>query len=153
MPPQIYQVLFVCAGEPTRGVVAHALMDRWGGDRFRASSASLGAAAEVDPLTIELLKARRLWRDQSCAKCDELIGDSGPAFDFVISVGERIPDSIWNRFPHHPVKAHWRITDPIAAKVGDLRLRKTGIARTFTELENRIRLFILAQRKPRRLAA
>jgi arsenate reductase len=142
MPPQTYNVLFVCAGESARGVLAQAILNRWAGEKFQAWCAA-GETAEVHPLAVELLKSNQLWNGQQSAACEQFIGDSAPVMDFVISVGEKLPEGLWNRFPDSPQKAQWRITDPAAVK-GDPVLCKTAFRRSFTELENRIKLFVLA---------
>jgi protein-tyrosine-phosphatase len=154
MPPQVYNVLFVCADESARGLIAQAILNRWAGDRFRAWCTS-GEAAEVHPLAVELLKSHQLWNGQRGAQCEQFTGSSAPAMDFVISVGEKLPDGLWSRFPDSPVKAQWRITDPAAVK-GDPVRCKAAFRRSFIELENRIRLFVLAwgnSFKARKLAA
>lgn len=142
MPPQVYNVLFVCAGEPSRGLIAQALLNRWAGDRFHAWCAT-SETGETHPLTVELLKSHQLWNGQQGVGCEQFTGGGAPVMDFVISVGEKLPEGLWNRFPDSPVKAQWRITDPAAVK-GDSVSCKAAFRRSFTELENRIKLFVLA---------
>ena len=142
MPPQSYKVLFVCAGESARGLIAQAILNRWAGDRFQAWCATLDAT-EAHPLAVELLKSNQLWDGQRTTGCERFTDSSAPVMDFVISVGEKLPEGLWNRFPDSPVKAQWRITDPAAVK-GNPVLCKAAFRRSFSELENRIRLFVLA---------
>lgn len=142
MPPQVYNVLFVCTGEPSRGLIAQALLNRWAGDRFHAWYAT-GEAAESHPLAVDLLKSHQIWNNQQGVRCEQFTGSTAPVMDFVISVGEKLPESLWSRFPDSPVKAQWRITDPAAVK-GDSVRCKAAFRRSFTELENRIKLFVLA---------
>lgn len=154
MPPQVYNVLFLCADDSARGIIAQAILNRWAGDRFRAWCMS-GEGAEVPPLAVELLKSNQLWNGQRGAQSEQFTGSAAPAMDFVISVGAKLPESLWSRFPDGPVKAQWRITDPTAVS-GDPVRCKAAFRRSFTELENRIKLFVLAwgnSFKSRKLAA
>jgi len=153
MPPRVYNVLFVCAGESARGLMAQAILNRLAGDRFQAWCTT-SDRGEAHPLTVELLKSNRLWDGQHGMRYEQFVSSAAPAMDFVISVGEKPPDSVWNRFADHPVKAQWRITDPAGVK-GDAVMRKAAFRRSFVELENRIKLFVLVWggAKSRTLAA
>jgi protein-tyrosine-phosphatase len=142
MPPQAYNVLFVCAGESARGLMAQAILKRWADERFHAWCAT-GDGGEVHPLAVELLKSNQLWNDQRGVECEQFTGASAPVMDFVISVGYKLPEGLWERFPDSPIKAQWHITDPAAVK-GDPVRCKIAFRRSFTELENRIKLFVLA---------
>lgn len=67
--------------------------------------------------------------------------------NFVISVGERRPEDLPVHWPGSPSIIHWRISEPIV----DDNPAKTALAfrRTFGELENRIKLFILVYERER----
>lgn len=154
MPPQPYNVLFLCADDSARGIIAQAILHHWAGDRFRAWYTT-GETTEVNPLAIELLKSHQLWNAQRGTHSDQFTASAAPPMDFVISVGAKLPESLWSRFSTSPVKAEWRITDPAAVK-GDPVRCKAAFRRSFSELENRIKLFVLAwgnSFKSRRLAA
>lgn len=73
-PPQTYKVVFVCAGESARGLIAQAILNRWAGDRFHAWCAVTGETGEVHPLTIALLKSNQLWTGQQDVGCEQLTG-------------------------------------------------------------------------------
>ncbi len=147
MPPQVYNVLFVCAGEPARGLIAQAILNRLAGDRFQAWCAT-SETREVHPQAVELLKTHRLWSGQRGMRCEQFTGSEAPAMDFVISVGDKLPEAAWNQFSNRPVRAQWRITDPAAIK-SDLVKSKAAFRHAFSELENRIKLFVLVWGSPR----
>jgi protein-tyrosine-phosphatase len=147
MPPRVFNVLFVCAGESARGLIAQALLNRLAPDRFQAWCAT-GDCGEIHPQTIDLLKAHRLWNGERCMRWEQFTGIVAPEMDFVISVGDKLPESVWNRFPNYPVKAQWRITDPASLK-GDPMPRKAVFRRSVVELENRIKLFVLVWGSPK----
>ncbi len=153
MPPQVYNVLFVCAGDPARGLMAQAILNRLAGDRFQAWCTTEENTA-VHPLAVQILKSNHSWNGQRAMRYEQLSGTEAPQMDFVISVGERPPDAAWSRFANHPVRAQWRITDP-AAFAGDPIKCKAAFRHAFSELENRLKLFVLVWGSPRsrRLAA
>ena len=72
---------------------------------------------------------------------DEFAPPGAPQFDFVFTVcgqaaGEACP--VW---PGQPMRAHWGIEDPAAAKGSDEQKRK-AFFRAYTELTSRISLFL-----------
>jgi len=81
-------------------------------------------------------------------RCEQFADAEAPPMDFVISVGDKLPETVWSRFANHPVRAQWRITDPTAIK-GDLVRCKLAFRHAFSELENRIKLFVLVWGSPR----
>ena len=50
-------VLFVCEANSIRSIMAEAILNRFGGDRFTAFSAGFEPAAELHPLTVEMAQA------------------------------------------------------------------------------------------------
>ena len=64
--------------------------------------------------------------------------------DFVITLGERAPDGAPMQWPGNPQTLHWRITGPDTATPTEV---PHVFRKAFTELETRIRLFVLVYRK------
>jgi protein-tyrosine-phosphatase len=147
MAHRAFNVLFVCERNSARGVMAEALLNRFGGDRFRAFSASIEADAPVHPLTIEMLKGSGLPESNLKQRSlSEFMTPSAPRMDFVIVLGKDV-GALPKNFPGHPFVARWGITDPVENN-GDSVNQKLAFRRAFRELENRIRLFVLVRHQP-----
>ena len=127
--------------------MAEALLNRFGGDRFRAFSASIEPDAPVHPLTIEMLKGSGLPSSGFGQKSlSDFMTPSAPRMDFVIIIGKDV-GALPKNFPGHPFIARWGITDPVETN-GNAVNQKLAFRRAFRELENRIRLFVLVRHQP-----
>lgn len=142
MDHDAFNVLFVCPDNSARSIMAEALLNRFGGDRFRGFSAGVEPAERVDRLVLELLEKHQFpTGDLKCKSSQEFCLPTAPRMHFVISLSDlRIKD----RFPGDPMMACWHITDPNASGSDEVR-RGYALSRAFRELESRIRLFILVR--------
>ena len=147
MAHRAFNVLFVCERNSARSLMGEALLNRFGGDRFQAFSASTEPDAPVHPMTIEMLKGSGLPSSNLTQKgLSEFTMPSAPRMDFVIVIGKEA-DALPKNFPGKPFVARWGITNPVEAG-GDLVKQKLAFRRAFRELENRIRLFVLVRHQP-----
>jgi len=146
-------VLFLCRDNSALSIIAQALLNRWEGQGFRAFSAGSLPAVEVHPLAAALLKANGIWSQALEPKdCGRFIGQGAEPVDFVISLGAQRPDGMPSSWPGNPRVMHWRISEPRAdgSQKDNLRVFR----KTFTELETRIKLFVLVNgRKARKKVA
>src|SRR5262249_12431052 len=100
------------------------------------------------PLAIDLLKANGIWSQVLRPKdYGGFLGPDAPTVDFVISLGAKAPDRMPSSWPGSPRVIHWRISEPRADANQTENLR--AFRKTFTELETRIKLFILVNERKR----
>lgn len=143
MTGKVFNVLFLCIGNSARSIMAEALVNRYGSGRFKAFSAGIEPSGEVHQFTIAMLKTKGLPTESLRSKhWREFATPEAPRMDFVISVCELPPPEVWLDWPGNPVRAHWRIADPVRAEETIAESRR-GFERALRELENRVRLFLL----------
>ena len=135
--------------------MAEAIMNRIGGEGFRAFSATETGPASINPMVADLLKSNRLPPvSQVPGTLEQFCADGAPLMDFVIMLQPRPSDEVIARIPGNPMKATWRISDATPTETDPVIL-STAMRKSFLELENRIKLFALVQQdsKSRKLAA
>lgn len=154
MSARIYNVLFLCTGNSARSIMAEAILNTLGPDRFRAFSAGSHPSGQVQPMAIELAQAMGYPIESMRSKSwDEFAGANAPEMDMVITVcdnavGESCP--VWLG---HPALAHWGVPDPVAVNSSE-DTRKRAFVSAFATLRRRIELLLaLPLDKLDRLAA
>lgn len=141
IPAQIYNVLFLCTGNSARSILAEALIEHWGKERFRGYSAGSFPRGSVHPLALELLRSLGLRTAGLRSKSwNEFARPGAPAMDFVFTVCDQAAGEVCPVWPGHPITAHWGVPDPVAF-VGSEIERRNAFREAFRALENRIKLF------------
>ncbi|CAM3296101.1 arsenate-mycothiol transferase ArsC [Asticcacaulis taihuensis] len=80
-----FNVLFLCADNSVRSILAEALLNRLGAGRFQAFSAGYGVAEAVSPHALALLEKINYNSDRVHAKQMAAVMDAAdPGFDFII---------------------------------------------------------------------
>jgi arsenate reductase len=133
--------LFLCTGNSARSIIGEALINHWGGGRFRGFSAGSHPKGEVHPLALEVLRRFHLPVDKLRSKSwNEFAGPHAPALHFVFTVCDRAAKEVCPVWPGQPMTAHWGIEDPAAAEGGDV-MQVRAFNRAFRELDARIKIF------------
>jgi protein-tyrosine-phosphatase len=136
-----YSVLFLCTGNSARSILAEALLNHWGKDRFRGFSAGSFPKGQVHPLAIELLQWTNLPTDGLRSKSwNEFAAPDAPPIDFVITVCDNAAGEACPVWPGKPLTAHWGVADPAAVE-GDAE-KAAAFRKALAELEARINLFV-----------
>jgi protein-tyrosine-phosphatase len=137
-------VLFLCTHNSARSILAEAILNAKGGDRFRAFSAGSNPKLVPNPLALKLLAQKGHPIEHLRSKSwDVLAAPGAPPMDVIITVcddaaGETCP--VW---PGRPATAHWGISDPSAVE-GDKTVRAQAFERAYAQLERLIdQLFAL----------
>jgi len=137
-----YNVLFLCAGNSARSIMAEAILNHKGKPTFVAYSAGSHPAGFVRPEAVRQLESAHLPTAGLRSKSwDEFAKPGAPRMDFVFTVCDNAAREVCPIWPGQPMTAHWGVADPaIVAGTPD------QIARAFREaymmLDRRISLFL-----------
>ena len=139
---KVFNVLFLCTGNSARSIMAEAILNAVGKDKFKAFSAGSHPTGSVNPLALELLEKNRLPTTGLRSKdWNEFARPSAPFMHFVFTVCDQAaaePCPVW---PGQPMTAHWGVVDPAAVE-GDEETKRRAFLRAYTELHRRISIFI-----------
>lgn len=141
MSESSYNVLFLCTANSARSILAEAILNRLGGNRFRAYSAGSYPRGTVHPFALDLLASMNVETGFARSKSwDEFAEPGAPQMDFIFTVcddaaGETCP--VW---PGHPMTAHWGVPDPARAD-GTNAEKHLAFAEAYRMLANRISVF------------
>ncbi|MGD2083191.1 MAG: arsenate reductase ArsC [Chromatiales bacterium] len=142
MSDGVYNVLFLCTGNSARSILGECLVERWGAGRFRGFSAGSHPKGQVHPLALELLR-RNNYPTEGLRSKDwaEFAEPGAPHMDFVFTVCDNAAAETCPVWPGQPITAHWGVADPAAVE-GDEAERMAAFRRAFTELQNRVSIFV-----------
>lgn len=137
-----YRVLFLCTANSARSLMAEALLNVLGHDRFEAFSAGSHPAGRVQPLAAELATSFGYPAERLRSKSwDEFAKEGAPAMDFVITVCDNAAGETCPVWFGSPVTAHWGVPDP-AHVIGDEPIRRAAYHDAWNLLRKRIDLFL-----------
>jgi len=141
-PERTYNLLFLCTGNSARSILAEALVNHRGAERFHACSAGSFPTGRVNPLALELLTQMNIPAEGARSKSwDEFAVAGGVEFDFIITVCDKAVGETCPIWPGHPMTAHWGVEDPAAVEGSEAR-RMQAFRDAFRALERRIRIFV-----------
>lgn len=141
MAKEPFHVLFLCTGNSARSIMAEAILNSLGKDKFKAFSAGSRPTGKVNPFALELLEKNRLGATGVRSKdWSEFSRPGAPFMHFAFTVCDQAaaePCPVW---PGQPMTAHWGVHDPAAVQGTDEERRKAFL-KAYTELYRRISLF------------
>lgn len=142
MEGRMFNVLFLCVGNAARSIMAEAILNRWGGDKFHAYSAGSNPRGEVHPYTLDLLRQQNFDPELARSKSwGEFAGEAAPKLDFVFTLCDDAAAEACPVWPGQPMTAHWGLPDPLTA-TGTEAERRLAFADAFRMLNNRISIFV-----------
>lgn len=138
------KVLFLCAHNAVRSIMAEAILNHLGGHRFQAFSA--GSQTHEDhqphPLALQALEDAGISTAGLSSKNWQVFNQpDAPHLDLVITVCDTVagePCPVW---PGHPATAHWGYADP-SLHEGDEAERLHAFKQTMHALHQRMELLI-----------
>ena len=136
-----YNVLFLCTGKSARSILAEAILNRVGDDKFRAFSAGSDPKGQVNPYALDFLK--RLDYPTAALRSktwSEFSAPGAPYLDFVFTVCDNAANEVCPVWPGQPMTAHWGIPDP-AAVTGDEKKIFAAFRSAHLSMQRRIELF------------
>jgi arsenate reductase (thioredoxin) len=135
-------VLFLCAGNSARSIMAEAIMNHKGRPNFVAYSAGSHPSGSVRPEALRQLEAAHLPATGYRSKAwDEFSGPNAPKMDFVFTVCDNAANEVCPVWPGQPMTAHWGVPDPAAVRGTEEQVAK-AFRSAFFLLERRISLFL-----------
>jgi ArsR family transcriptional regulator, arsenate/arsenite/antimonite-responsive transcriptional repressor / arsenate reductase (thioredoxin) len=137
-----FNVLFLCTHNAARSIMAEAILQKCGGDRFRAYSAGSDPLAKPHPAVIEKLRA--FGHDTAGLRSkswSEFTGPNAPRVDFVITLCDTLSEQACPEFDKLAVTGAWPLPDPAKFK-GNPAECATMLNEVYGGLRRRIEIFI-----------
>jgi arsenate reductase (thioredoxin) len=140
MAARIFNVLFLCTGNSARSIMAEAILNSTGKDRFRAYSAGSHPNGKVNPYALaQIGKAGLSTEGYRSKSWDEFAQPGAPKIDFVFTVCSDAAGEVCPIWPGHPMTAHWGVDDP-ARFEGTDDDKARFFSRIYSQLYSRIRV-------------
>ena len=141
MTEPLLNVLFLCAGNSARSIMAEAILSREGMGRFRAFSAGSMPKGELHPITVDVLRSFNFDTTSFRSKgWEEFSSPDAPHLDFVFTVCDNAASEVCPIWPGQPMTAHWGIPDP-AEVAGSDTVQHAAFFDAYRMMFNRISLF------------
>lgn len=142
MAEKAYNVLFLCTGNSARSILAEAILDRLGKQRFNSFSAGSRPSGEPHPQALNLLSSLNYDTTRFRSKnWNEFAKPGAPNLDFVFTVCDNAAGEVCPVWPGQPMSAHWGVPDPAAVEGSDAEIA-AAFAETYRLMNNRIAAFV-----------
>ena len=142
MANEPFNVLFLCTGNSARSIMAEAMLNVLGKNKFKAFSAGSHPTGSVNPLALEVIEKNHLSTQGLRSKdWNEFSQPSAPFLHFVFTVCDQAAEEPCPVWPGQPMTAHWGVSDPAAVR-GTVEEKRKAFLKAYAELNRRILLFI-----------
>ena len=142
MADRVYNVLFLCAGNSARSILAEAILNKDAHGKFHAFSAGSQPKGSPNPYALQLLLASGYDTTALRSKSwSEFAQTGAPALDFVFTVCDNAAGEACPLWPGQPITAHWGIPDPAAATGSEAEIA-LAFKDAYRMLKRRIDLFL-----------
>jgi arsenate reductase len=131
-------VLVLCTGNSCRSILAEAIINHLGNDRYRAVSAGSFPTGQVHPMSLHTLQQHGVRVDRPRSKSWDEFADR--PFDLVITVCDEAASETCPAFMRKCERLHWSTPDP-AKVMGS----KEDVERAFEETFQRLKLRVEAE--------
>ncbi len=129
-------ILVLCTGNSCRSILAEALINDLGGERFQAFSAGSNPTGVVNAGALQKLQAEGHSIDGLSSKSwDRFSGAEAPLIDLVITVCDNAAGESCPLWRGAPLTVHWGIPDPADAPAEELA---AAFDRAYAQLHTRI---------------
>ncbi len=137
-----HNILFICTGNSSRSIMAEAIMNHLGPNRFVAYSAGSQPAGQIKQGAIDCLTRNQLSTEGMRSKSwSEFAQPGAPVMDFVITVCDNAAGEVCPVWPGQPLTAHWGIEDPGRLGGSEAELAKSYWD-SFMKLHRRISILL-----------
>lgn len=144
MTDKVLHVLFLCTHNSARSILAEAILNHIGQDRFRAYSAGSSPRdnQQPNPLGLQVLQAAGISTEGLHSKSwDDFALPDAPPMDLIITVCDNAAGETCPYWPGHPATAHWGYPDPSAGDGSDAH-KLEAFRHTLHALHQRLELLV-----------
>ena len=144
MPNSPLNILFLCTHNSARSILAEALLNDMGGDKFRAFSAGSSPRENQQPnaFALKALQSAGVSIDGLSSKSwDVFATPDAPKMDLVITVCDNAAGEVCPFWPGQPATAHWGYPDPSEVKGTDDE-RLAAFRQTMLTIQKRLQLLV-----------
>ncbi len=137
-------VLFLCTHNSARSILAEALLNDMGQDRFKAYSAGSSPREnqQPNPLGLQVLQKAGITTEGLRSKSwDEFASPGAPKMDLIITVCDNAAGEVCPIWPGHPATAHWGYPDPSEGDGSDAE-KLEAFRKTMHAMKRRLELLI-----------
>ena len=140
-------ILFLCTHNSARSILAEALLNDMGGDKFNAYSAGSSPREnqQPNPFALQALKGAGISIDGLASKSWDAFSTSAtpdaPKMDLVITVCDNAAGEVCPFWPGQPATAHWGYPDPSETQGSDAE-KLAAFRQTMLMIQKRLQLLV-----------